>query len=143
MRDEDRYRLAPVREVRELAERAQRGELAGAVDSVRHAEARLAAARERVARARTAVQAALAARDAQPTAATRALADRFAARRRHELVAARHDELRAELARDDRAGEVDLARRSLARARADREVIERHFARWRDDRRKLAERRED
>jgi hypothetical protein len=31
----------------------------------------------------------------------------------------------------------------LARARADREVIERHFERWRTERKKLLDRRED
>jgi hypothetical protein len=38
---------------------------------------------------------------------------------------------------------VDVQRAVLARARADREVIDRHFARWRDARKKLAERRDD
>jgi hypothetical protein len=38
---------------------------------------------------------------------------------------------------------VDVARRTLVRARADRELIDRHFARWREARRKQAERRED
>jgi hypothetical protein len=53
------------------------------------------------------------------------------------------EELRAEAAHGSRLGSLDEARARLARARADREVIERHFASWRQARAKLAERRED
>jgi flagellar export protein FliJ len=129
MPDDDRYRPAPVLDARARAERVRRGELAAAVGDARAAEDRLATAR-------AALVTALADRDAQPTAARRDLADRFVTRRRREL-----EHLADEAAR--RAGEVDAARRTLARARADREVIERHFARWREQRRKLADRRED
>jgi hypothetical protein len=41
------------------------------------------------------------------------------------------------------ASAVGEARGRLALARASRELIERHFARWRDQQRKLAERRAD
>ena len=44
---------------------------------------------------------------------------------------------------DPRKYVVDEARQKLILARAEREVIERHFARWRDERRKQIERRED
>ena len=71
------------------------------------------------------------------------MTDRFIARRRAELDRAVGEELRAEAAHGTQLGSLDEARRRLVRARADREVIERHFARWREDRRKLADRRED
>jgi len=70
-------------------------------------------------------------------------ADRFITRRRHELEAALGEELRLEAALDVRQSGVDVARQVLVRARADRELIDRHFARWREARRKQAERRED
>lgn len=143
MAEEDRYRLAVVRDARELAEREKRGELAGAVAGVHAAEERLSAARARVAALRAALAAAQTVRDAEAVAARRVLADRFVARRRRELEQAIADELRTEAAVDARQDDVDLARRTLARARADREVIERHFARWREERRKIAERRQD
>ncbi len=129
MPDEDRYRAAPVRDERERAERVKRGELAAAVSGVQEADSRLVAAREALARA-------IAARETQPTAGSRALADRYVTRCRRTLAEVADAALRA-------AGTADAARRALARARADREVIERHFARWREDRRKLADRRED
>lgn len=50
---------------------------------------------------------------------------------------------RARAAHDVQEGTVDAARATLSRARAEREVIERHFAKWRERQRKLAERRED
>jgi hypothetical protein len=64
-------------------------------------------------------------------------------RRRHELDAALGEELRAEAAHTAQISELDLQRRLLARARADRQVIDGHFARWREARSKLAERRQD
>jgi hypothetical protein len=78
-----------------------------------------------------------------PTPAQLVLADRFIARLRGEVERALGEELRAEAAHGCRLGELDEARARLARARADREVIERHFASWRQARAKLAERRED
>jgi flagellar export protein FliJ len=129
MADEDRYRAAPVRDQRARAERVKRGELAAAVGDAKETDTRVTAARAALAEA-------LAARDAQPTAASRALADRFVARRRRELEGVLDAAARA-------AGAVDAARVTLVRARAEREIIERHFARWREERRKLADRRDD
>jgi hypothetical protein len=143
----DRYQLAAVRDARERDERGKRGELAASVGDARVARAKLEAARVRTEAARTALAAAIAARDALVTGgstpARLANADRFVTRRRHELDATRGEELRAHADHDAHQGAVDLQRRLLARARADREVIDRHFARWRDARTKLAERRED
>jgi chromosome segregation protein len=140
---EDRYRLEPLRDVRALAEKTGRGELAAANGDAAEAERRVAAARTATDAARAALTAALTARDATTTAAQRVLADRFVARRRRELADARARELDADAARDAHQGTVDGARRALARARADRELIERHFERWRESRAKLTERRED
>jgi hypothetical protein len=140
---QDRYRLAPVRDERERNEAIRRGNLASAIDDARSTETALAAARARTAVAREALSAALATHTGAATAASLAAAERFSARRRRELAAARDAELRAELAHDARLDQIDVARGTFARARADREVIERHFARWRDDQRKLRDRRED
>ena len=138
---EDRYRLAPLRDARERDERLRRGELASAIGDAKHVDARRAALAARVDAARAA--AAAAARTSAGTAAQLVLADRFAARRRRELADALAELDRAETALAAQQGVVDAARTTLARARAEREVIERHFARWRDERRKLADRRED
>jgi len=104
-------------------------------------------ARTRTAAARDALAAAVASRDTlihdATTPAQLVIADRFIARRRGELDRALGEELRAEAAHDTRLGSLDEARQRLVRARADREVIERHFAAWRQARAKLAERRED
>jgi hypothetical protein len=136
----DRYRLAPVRDARARAEQVKRGDLAAAVGDARTTEARLIAARAKTAEARAALAGV---KPIGETAADHVRADRFAARLRHALADAIAEELHAEAAHDARLGAIDDARRTLARARADREVIERHFARWRDDKKKLAERRED
>jgi len=77
------------------------------------------------------------------TAELLAAADRFIARRRRELAVARDEELRAELAHAHKTGEVETARAQLVRARADRELVERHFERWREARRKRAENQAD
>lgn len=147
MAEEGRYRLASVRDARARAERGKREELAAAVGDARASEAELARARSRTEAARHALADAVAARAAlasgAATPARLVLAERFIARRRHELDAAVGEELRAEAARDARLGSVDLARRTLARARAEREIVDRHFTRWREARRRLAERRED
>lgn len=136
---EDRYRLGPLREVRERAEVDRRGNLASAIDDAGVTAAHLAERRARTAAARETLTAALASKQSLKSATELALADRYIARRRKELAAALDEELRSQLAHDQREGEVELARGQLVRARAEREVIERHFARWREDRRKRAE----
>lgn len=147
MTAEVRYRLAPVRDSRARDEQLRRKDLAAAVGDARDTAARLDAARARTRAAREALAEAIAARDSllatHITSARLAAADRFVARRRAELERVIGEELRAEAAHDSRLGSVDEARRRLARARADREVIERHFATWRQAQKQLAERRED
>lgn len=69
--------------------------------------------------------------------------ERFIARCRRDVEATTGAENRAREIHEEHAGGVDQARATLARARGEREVIERHFARWREAQRKLAERRED
>jgi hypothetical protein len=144
---EDRYRLAPVRDARARDEQARRGDLAAAVGDTREAAARLDAARARTEAARSALGSAITARDAllrgTTTPARLVNAEQVVVRRRREVDRAVGEELRAEAAHDTQLGSLDEARRRLARARADKEVIERHFARWRQARQRLAERRED
>jgi hypothetical protein len=145
--EEGRYRLAPLRDARERDERGKRSNFAAAVGDARHAQARLEAARIRTRQCREALTAAQATRDAllvsgAPVARI-AGAEQFVLRRRRELDATLGEELRLEAAHDEVSSEVDVARRALARARADRQVIERHFERWRQTRRNQAERRED
>ena len=143
----DRYRLAPLRDARDRDERARRGALAAAVGDARAAAEGVTEAVGRVAGARAALEAAarawteLLAGGSSP--ALIALAERYALRRRRELEAAIGEHLRARAAHEGRLAAVEEARGRLALARADRELIERHFARWRDQQRKLAERRED
>lgn len=129
--------------MRALVERQKRGELAGAVGDARAAEERLAVGKEKTTEALRALRAAEAQWQTEPSAARRVVAERYVARMRRVVEAARADELRAEAALANELGEVELARRTLARARADRELVERHFARWREAQRKLADRRED
>jgi len=144
MASEDRYRLAPLRDVRTRDEKTRKGELASAVGDARETQAKLDAARARTQAAHAVLDVALTTRDTElATGAQLAGADRFIARRRRELDQAVAEELRCEAAHTQRQGKVDAARLVLARARADREVIERHFAKWRDTRKQLAERRED
>lgn len=142
-----RYRLAPVRDSRARDEQLRRGDLAAAAGAARDAASRLDAARARTEAARAELARAIAARDAllatATTTAKLVTAERFAIRCRGELGRALAAELRAEAAHDNRLGSLDVAQRTLARARADREVIERHFASWRQAQQKLAERRED
>jgi hypothetical protein len=144
---EGRYRLGAVRDARTREERGTREQLAAAVGDARAARARLDLARSRTHAARHRLAQAIVARDTLvdggSTPARIALADKFATRCRHDLDAALGEELRAEATHDAQLGAVDLVRRILARARADRQVVERHFERWRDDKKKLAERRED
>ncbi len=153
---EDRYRLAPLREVRERSEVTHRGNLSTAISDARVTEAAVAEAAARVERARLALDAAgmagmagvsgasatYPASPAGSTATQLVVAERYRSRLRAALAAARDEELRARLVDDARSGEVETARARLARARADREVIERHFATWRETQRKRRENRD-
>ena len=136
----DRYQLAPVRDARARDERLRRGDLAAAVTDARALEDTLAVARGRTAEARRLLAAT---RVAGPSAATLVLAERYVVRRRRDLQAAIDEEIRAEVASSSAHDAIDIARHTLVRARADREVIERHFTRWREARKRLVERRED
>jgi hypothetical protein len=143
MPDEDRYRATPVRVQRGHAEQVSRAQLAAAVGHARDAEVRLDALRADAEAARARLGQAQQVVDGQATAGGRAISERFAARCRRALASALDAIAAAEDALADRTTAIDAARRALARSRAEREVIERHFARWRDARRKLAERRTD
>jgi hypothetical protein len=140
-----------MREVRDRAARVRQGDLAGAVSDARTLATAVDDAARRVNQLRAALDAAGASR-------ARALAgagsvgvpvgglaqlERYVRRIRHELDAARGGLARAEAKHLGQLAEVDAARLRLAHARAERELIERHFARWRAERQKLAERRED
>jgi hypothetical protein len=142
---DDRYRLAPVRDTRLRDERQRKDDLAARVGDADATEARLAAITERVGLARGRLDQARVGRNALDStgAAHLVLAERVVDRRRRELEHALDDERRMARAHDDTLGAVDDARDKLATARADREVIERHFARWREDKKRLAERRGD
>jgi hypothetical protein len=148
----ERYRLAPLRDARERDERIRRGDLAVAVGDAQHTQARLDAARARSQAARDALAAAVASRTTLLTAPTTphalhparlVLADELITRRRNELDRAIGEELRAEAVHGTQLGSLGEARQRLVRARAQREVIERHFAAWRKTQAKLADRRED
>jgi hypothetical protein len=135
-----------MRDARARDERVRRGELAGAVGDAQRLAADLDAATARVARARAAIAEATATRAAMlvgDTAAGRARHDRYLRRLRRDLDDAHGELARAEARHRGQLDAVDDARRRLALARAEREVIERHFAAWRAERRKLAERRDD
>lgn len=138
----DRYRLAPVRDARDREERLQRGNLAATIDRARASEHQVAAAAARVATARAALTSARVG-TAESTALALARTERFVAKLRAALELARDEHARAVASHLGQLATVDAARDRLTRARADREVIERHFARWREDRQKLADRRED
>jgi hypothetical protein len=143
----DRYRLGPLREARDLDVRATRGALASAAALTRATAGDVAGAAGRVAAARAELAAAVRARttlvDAGASPALIALAERHAHRRRGELDAAIGEELRARAAHAGHLAAEEVVRGRLAIARAERELVERHFARWREGRRKRAERREE
>jgi hypothetical protein len=139
----ERYRLAPLRDLRRLDERAKRNDLAVTVDTARVSADDVAAAAARVEAARTDLAAAHAARAALTDAHLLALGDRYLARLRRVLADALAAHARARAAHAGHLDAVDAARSHLAAARAQKELVERHFARWRDAQRKLAERRED
>lgn len=142
MGETDGYRLSPVHKVRSLDERAKQGDLAGAAADARVTQAAIDGARSRVERLREAITRARETSGAA-TASALAIAERYRARLRRDLEAALDELDRAEAAHRGQLERVDAARLRLARARADKELVERHFARWRDEKRKLADRRED
>jgi len=139
----DRYRLGPLRDVRQLDERAKRNDLAVAVGDARVTADEVAAAGRRVEAAREALATARSAARSLGGAHLLALADRHLARRRRALDDAIAEHAHARAAHAGRLTAIDAARGRLTAARADKEVIERHFARWRDTQKKLADRRED
>jgi len=143
----DRYRLKPVADARSREERVRRGDLAAATADAKASQAQVDALARDVVTARTRLDAARAAQQdlvARGTTSTLlARADQFIVRTRRDLEAALDAHARAQASHRGQLEAVDSARGRLARARADKEVIERHFARWRTERAKLAERRED
>lgn len=147
MNETDRYRLKPVADARAREERVRRGDLAAATADARSGQAQVdasahavSAARARLEAARTA-QRELVARGTTSTLLART--EQFIVRTRRDLEAALDAHARALAGHRGQLDAVDSARGRLARARADKEVIERHFARWRTERARLAERRED
>jgi hypothetical protein len=141
---DDRYRLAPVRATRIRDEKARRGDLAAAVGDVHATGSVLPAITQRVDAARARLADAVMGRNALHATASRlALADRHVDRCRRELAAVQGELERATRTHDDKLEVAGEARGRLTAARAEREVIERHFARWREDRKRLAERRSD
>lgn len=136
-----------MRDARAREERRRRGDLAGAVGDAQALAASVEQSASRIVRARAAIAAARAARDellarGAPAAAI-ARHERYLGRLRRDLDAALGEQLRADARHRGQLDAVDAARASLTLARAEREVIERHFERWRVERRKLAERRDD
>lgn len=147
MSETDRYRLKPVADARSREERVRRGDLAAASADARTSQAQVDATARGVEAVRAKLEAARRAqRDLVARGTTSSLlarADQFISRTRRDLEAALDAHARAEAAHHGQVAAVDGARGRLARARADKEVIERHFARWRTDKARLAERRED
>jgi hypothetical protein len=153
------YRLAPVQKVRALDERAKQGDLAGAADDAKKSQAKVDTATARVESIRAAIDRARGPRESNRASATTAspsatigatttasamvLVEQYVARLRRDLDAALDELDRAMAVHRGQLDAVDGARARLARARADKEIVARHFARWRDEKRKLAERRED
>jgi chromosome segregation ATPase len=137
-----------MRDLRAREARVRQGDLAGAIGDAHTSAADVEACLQRVSQLRAAVDDAL-------TTRARALArgdariaevaqlERYVARQRRAIDAALGELARAEAKHHGQLAEVEAARLRLARARADREVIDRHFARWRAERAKLAERREE
>lgn len=136
-----------MRDARARDERAKRGDLAGAVGDARTLAADRAAVAGRITDLQAALTEATAARDRRlvegGVAGTIAHLEHHLRRLRRDLDAAQGELVRADSRHRGQLEVVDLAQGQLAQARAQREVIERHFAAWRTERRKLAERRED
>ncbi|MCX5746910.1 MAG: hypothetical protein NT062_30945 [Proteobacteria bacterium] len=136
------YRLRPVRDVRDRDERSRRGELAAATHDARATQDAVERARAKITELTRAIDATRA-RALGSTPDGLIMRERYLARRRAELAAAQVTLARVVAAHEQRTTVVDSARVQLAHARAAKEVIERHFATWRDTQRKLAERREE
>jgi hypothetical protein len=136
-----------MRDARTREERIKQGDLAAAVGDAQVLAAGVAEIASRVAAARAALTAATGDRDrllARGIASTTlAQIENYLRRLRGDLAAARGEQLRAEARHRGQLEVVDLAKNRLSLARAEREVIERHFAAWRAERKKLAERRDD
>ncbi len=143
----DRYRLKPVADARSREERVKRGDLAAATADARASQAQVDALAHTVDAARTKLDGARTSQHELVTGGTSstllARAEQYIVRSRRDLEAALDAHARALSSHRGQLDAVDSARTRLARARADKEVIERHFARWRTERTKLAERRED
>lgn len=138
-----RYRLEPVRGVRDRAAQGARSELAGAVGAARITEADVARAAERTHVMRERALAARAARAGLSTAAAIARADLYVARCLHALAQARIEEHSAREVHAGRQVVVDAQRAKLVTARAEKQAIDNHFAAWREQQRKLADRRSE
>jgi hypothetical protein len=139
----DRYRLGPLRDVRQIDERAKRNDLAVAVGDARATADDVSAAASRIAKAREVLAVARSATATLASAHLLTLADRYVARRRRDLDARVVEHEHARAAHAGKLGAIDAARSRWTAARADKQVIERHFERWRESQRKLADRRED
>ena len=143
----DGYRLTPVRDERARQQRMRENDLAAAVGDARATQEAVDAARATVQRARDVIAAADRARAAQLAAGATthavALSERHLTRLRRDLDGALDALARATASHAGQVAATDAARSRLTLARADKEIIERHFARWRTERAKLAERRED
>lgn len=138
----DRYRLAPVRDARDRNERMKRGDLAVAVGAAAVTAEDVAAAAHQIELAREAIAKARA--GATPGRASLVTErERFLARLRRDLDLTLAEHARAAAIHAGTVEQLDDARGRLARARADREVIERHFARWRTERKRVADMRAD
>ena len=139
----ERYRLAPLRDLRHLDERAKHNDLAATVHTARASADDVAAAAARIDAARTRLASAYTARAALADAHLLALADRHLVRLRRTLDDAIAAHARAAATHAGHQDALAAARTELVAARARKELVERHFARWRDAQQKLAERRED
>ena len=143
MSEAERYRLGPVRDARSREERARRGDLAAAAAGATASQARVDAAARHVDLVRAKLATARLAHTTYTSAGALARSEQFLVRLRRDLELAIDAHERAVASHRGQQDVVDSARGRLARARADKEVLERHFARWRTERAKLAERRDD
>lgn len=137
---DERYRLQPVREVRAIDERVKQGELADATNLAKKTAAAVDKARARISELEQRIAAA---RRPEATSTAIELRERYLARLRRALDEAKTQLAHAIVAHEAKTSVVDAARVRLVRARADKEVVDRHHAKWREMQAKLAERRAD